>query len=85
MSNFGDNNLSFPSTTTQIMHLTCGTIESYPKTNYGQRNLTTQVMSFVIRPLMFLDGKLCALELEGLDLIGNSSKGGVDKLATLLP
>jgi hypothetical protein len=28
---------------------------------------------------------LCALELEGLDLIGNSSKGGVDKLATLLP
>jgi hypothetical protein len=32
-----------------------------------------------------LVGKLCALELKGLDVIGNSIKGGVDKLATLLP
>jgi hypothetical protein len=85
MSNFGYNNLSFPSTTKQTMHLTCDTIESSPKTNYAQKNLTTQVMSLVTRPLKFLVGKLCALELEGLDVIGNSSKRGVDKLVTLLP
>ncbi len=41
MSNFGYNNLSFPSTIEQIMHLTFDTIESSPKDS-AQRNLTTQ-------------------------------------------
>jgi hypothetical protein len=42
MSNFGDNNLSFPSTTKQIMHLTYDTIESSPKIDSTQGNLIAQ-------------------------------------------
>jgi hypothetical protein len=42
MSNFGDNNLSFPSTIEQIMHLTYDTIGSSSKTASAQGNLTTQ-------------------------------------------
>jgi hypothetical protein len=38
---FGDN-LSFPSTIEQIMHLTYDTIEFSPKTNFAQGNLTAQ-------------------------------------------
>jgi hypothetical protein len=62
MSNFAYNNLSFPSTTKQTMHLTCHTIESSPKTNYAQRNLTTQVMNLVIRSLKFLDWNIVCIK-----------------------
>jgi hypothetical protein len=42
MSNFDDNNLSFPSTTKQVIHLTYDTIESSPKIYSTHGNLTVE-------------------------------------------